>query len=65
MIQTDKHYHNPVVYKVISSLDNHIQLDTVIHAGDLGLVYDSLGYVSGTFMKPVSFVSNDAAVYPN
>jgi len=63
MIQTDKYYHNPVVYEVISSLDNRIQLDTV--TGNHGLVYDSLGYVSGIFMKPVSFVSNNAAVYPN
>jgi len=65
MIQTDKYYHNPVVCKTISCLDNHIQLDTVVTAGDKGLVFDSLGYVSGTFMKPVSYVSNNAAVYPN
>ena len=64
MIQTDKYYHQPVVCKNVSCLDAFIQLDTCKLAGDNGLQYDVLGCVSGTFMKPVSYVSNNAAVYP-
>lgn len=58
MIQTDKYYHRPVVCKNLSSLDGRIQLDT-----HTGIDLDALGYISGTFMKPVSFVSNNAAIY--
>ena len=65
MIQTDKYYNQPIVCKAISCLDTHIQLDSVVTAGDQGLQFDSLGYISGTFMKPVSYVSNNAAIYPD
>ena len=58
MIQTDKYYHRPVVCKNLSSLDGRIQLDT-----HTGIDFDAFGYIAGTYMKPVSFVSNNAAVY--
>ena len=58
MIQTDKYYHRPVVCRNLSSLDGNIQLDT--HGG---IDFDAFGYITGTFMKPVSFVSNNAAIY--
>ena len=61
MIHTDKYYANPVVYRLITcNADRYIQLDTVVDAQ-----YDSSGFLKGTYMRPVSFVSNNAAVYPN
>ena len=55
LIQTDKYYAKPVVFKITTCLkDNLIQLDT--H----GLIIDTL---RNTYMKPVSYVSNNAANY--
>ena len=63
MIHTDKFYHQPTVFKMISCLDTHITLDTCTAQGR-SLHLDNLGYVDGTYLKPVSYVSNDAAAYP-
>jgi hypothetical protein len=65
MIQTDLHYCRPVVYKMVTSCrDKLIQLDTWVSAH--GRTKESAEYVLGnTHLKPVSFVSNDAAVYPD
>jgi hypothetical protein len=61
MIHTDKYYANPTVHKIITcGRDKYITLDTTINAK-----YDAQGFLPGTYMKPVSFVSNNAAVYPN
>ena len=59
MIHTDKYYANPVVYSMITcNEDKYITLDTV-----LGTPTDRVGYLSGTYLKPVSYVSNDAPNY--
>ena len=66
MIQTDKYYSCPVVCKPISSVREYIQLDSCAWSSDERYrVIDSQGYLRGTFMKVVSFVSNNAAVSPN
>ena len=63
MIHTDVYYGRPVVYKLTTSLrDKYITLDSWM---------DPLNYkqtnrdVANTYLRPVSFVSNDAAVYPD
>ena len=59
MIHTDTHYGRPVVYKMTTSWpDKFIQLDTwqsSLESPDK--------FLGNTFLKPVSFVSNDAAVH--
>ena len=59
MIHTDTRYGRPVVYKMTTSLsDKFIQLDTwesSLESPDK--------FLGNTFLRPVSFVSNDAAVY--
>ena len=66
MTQTDKYYSCPVVCKPISCVNECIQLDTSAwHRSDRDRLIDSRGYIRGTYMKVVSFVSNNAAVYPN
>ena len=65
MIQTDKYYSCPVVCKPISCMNEHIQLDACAQLMDeRDMVIDRQGYLRGTYMKVVSFVSNNAAVYP-
>lgn len=60
MIHTDTHYGRPVVYKMTTSLsDKFIQLDTWENVQMEG----SDKFLGNTFLRPVSFVSNDAAVY--
>ena len=63
MIHTDVYYGRPVVYKLTTSLrDKYITLDSWM---------DPINYkqtnkdVVNTYLRPVSFVSNDAAVYPD
>ena len=62
MIQTDKRYVRPDVYKKTTSLpDKYIQLDTWAtrnHIKDEPGAF--LGY---TYLKPVSYVSDKAATY--
>ena len=62
MIHTDVYYDRPVVYKLTTSLrDKYITLDSW---------FDPFNYeqtnkdVPNTYLRPVSFVSNDAAVSP-
>jgi len=64
MIQTDKYYSCPVVCKPISCKNEYIQLDASAWMSDeRNSVIDSQGYIRGTYMKVVSFVSNNAPVY--
>jgi len=55
MIQSDKYYNQPVVFKMTTcNSDKLIQLDT----------YGKVEYVlPNTYLVPVSYVSNDAACY--
>ena len=64
MIQTDKYYSCPVVCKPISCMNEYIQLDASAWMSDeRNSVIDSQGYIRGTYMKVVSFVSNNAPAY--
>ena len=55
MIQTDEHYGQPVVFKMTTcNRDKLIQLDTY------GTIKDVL---RNTYLKPVSYVSNNAGCY--
>ena len=66
MIQTDTYYACPIVCKPISMHNKAIQLDASAQLMDeRHMVIDKQGYLRGTYMKVVSFVSNNAAVYPN
>jgi hypothetical protein len=61
MIHTDKYYVRPVVYKLTTSMrDKYITLDSWVMPG----IYKQTNKdVPNTYLRPVSFVSNDAAVY--
>ena len=62
MIHTDKYYSQPTVFKVTSCLpDRHITLDT---HGNVSKMQSITGKIGNTFLRVVSYVSNDAAVYP-
>ena len=62
MIHTDKYYSQPTVFKVTSCLpDRHITLDT---HGDVSKMQSITGKIGNTYMRAVSYVSNDAAAYP-
>ena len=62
MIHTDKYYSQPTVFKLTTCLsDKYIQLDT---HGNVSVMESSIGKIGNTFMRAVSYVSNDAAVYP-
>ena len=64
MIQTDKYYSCPVVCKPISCMNEYIQLDASAWMRDeRDIVLDSQGFIRGTYMKVVSFVSNNAPAY--
>ena len=61
MIHTDTCYSQPTVFKLTTHLsDKYIQLDT---HGDVSMMNSRTGKVGNTFMRAVSYVSNDAAVY--
>ena len=61
MIHTDKYYAQPTVYKLTTSLDDKfLQLDT---HGDVSKMNSITGKLGNTFMRPVSYVSNNAATY--
>ena len=61
MIHTDTRYAQPTVFKLTTTLeDKYIQLDT---HGDVSEMNSVTGKVGNTFMRAVSYVSNDAAVY--
>ncbi len=62
MIHTDKHYSQPTVFKLTTCLkDKYIQLDT---HGDVSKMQSITGKMGNTFMRAVSYVSNNAAAYP-
>ena len=61
MIHTDKYYAKPTVFRMLTcNEDRYITLDTVF-----GVPIDPHGYLPGTYLQPVSFVSNDAPPYFN
>ena len=61
MIHTDVYYGRPVVYKLTTSLrDKYITLDSWM---DPELYKQTNRDVPNTYLRPVSFVSNDAASY--
>lgn len=61
MIHTDTRYAQPTVFKLTTSLeDKYIQLDT---HGNVSKMQSITGKIGNTFMRAVSYVSNDAAVY--
>lgn len=61
MIQTDRYYAQPTVFKLTTSLkDKYIQLDT---HGDISEMQSITGKLGNTYMQAVSYVSNDAANY--
>ena len=61
MIHTDTRYSQPTVFKLTTSLqDKYIQLDT---HGDVSKMQAITGKIGNTFMRVVSYVSNDAAAY--
>ena len=63
MIHTDKFYTQPTVFKLTTCLkDKHITLDT---HGDVSKMQSTTGKIGHTFMRAVSYVSNNAAVYPD
>ena len=60
MIHSDTHYGRPVVYKMTTSLpDKFIQLDTWENVQ----IESPDKFLGNTFLRPVSFVSDKAAVY--
>ena len=62
MIHTDKYYSQPAVFKLTTSLDDkYIQLDT---HGNISEMESITGKIGNTFMRAISYVSNDAATYP-
>ena len=65
MIHTDNYYVRPTVYKMTTNLkDKLIQLDswaTPVNYKQL-TTEDNL---PNTYLKPVSYVSSDAGVYPD
>ena len=64
MIQTDRCYERPVVYKMITSgPDKFIQLDTFKYSSCHSFEESADKVLGNTHLKPVSFVSNNAGVY--
>ena len=62
MIHTDKYYSQPTVFKLTTCLhDKYIQLDT---HGNVSKMQSITGKIRNTFMRAVSYVSNDAAIFP-
>ena len=65
MMHTDRYYCRPTVYKMTTNFsDKLIQLDTFMLKCLQGTVSAEVT-LGNTYLKPVSFVSNDAAVYPD
>lgn len=62
MIHTDKYYVRPTVYKLTTNFkDKLIQLDSWELANNVTVSPEQT--LGNTFLKPVSYVSNDAGVY--
>ena len=65
MLHTDKYYVRPTVYKFTTNFqDKLIQLDGWTHLVDHKQI-TSEETLGTTYLKPVSYVSNDAGVYPD
>ena len=65
MIQTDKYYRQPTVFKLTTALnDRYIQLDTFDNVSDIIDDKDAR-WVNNMHMRVVSYVSNNAGAYPN
>jgi len=65
MMHTDRFYARPTVYKMITNFgDKLIQLDTFVMKSLEGSI-SAEKTLANTYLKPVSFVSNDAAMYPD
>ena len=61
MIHTDTHYSQPTVFELVTGLrDKTIQLDT---HGDVSKWHNDFGRFGNTYMRVVSYVSNDATAY--
>lgn len=61
MIHTDKYYAQPTVFKLTTSLkDKYITLDT---HGNISKMQSITGKIGNTYMRAVSYVSNDAPGY--
>lgn len=61
MIHTDIRYAQPTVFKLTTCLpDKYIQLDT---HGNISKMQSISGKIGNTYMRVVSYVSNDAAAY--
>ena len=61
MIQTDTQYAQPTVFKLTTNLpDKHIQLDT---HGNVSKMQSITGKIGNTYMRAVSYVSNNAGIY--
>ena len=61
MLHTDKYYAQPTVFKLTTCLqDKLIQLDT---HGNVSKMQSITGKIGNTYMRAVSYVSNDAATY--
>lgn len=64
MMHTDKYYVRPTVYKFTTNFeDKLIQLDSWEHTNNASVSPEQT--LGKTFLKPVSYVSNDAGVYPD
>ena len=65
MLQTDKYYRQPTVFKLITALkERYIQLDTFDNVSDIVDGSDAR-WVNNMHMRVVSYVSDNAAAYPN
>ncbi len=63
MIHTDVYYVRPVVYKLTTNMrDKYITLDSWAFPHNYKQTNRD---VPNTYLRPVSFVSNNAAVYPD
>ena len=61
MIHTDTQYAQPTVFKLTTNLrDKHITIDT---HGRVSKMMSITGRLGNTYMKVVSYVSNNAAIY--
>jgi len=64
MMHTDKYYVRPTVYKFTTNFaDKLIQLDSWEHPNNASVFPEQT--LGNTYLKPVSYVSNDAGVYPD
>ena len=64
MLHTDRYYVRPTVYKLTTNFkDKLIQLDSWEHTNNVSVPPEKT--LGNTYLKPVSYVSNNAGVYPD